>query len=342
MAPLLRRLPTWVCLSMMGLWLPLAAWADDAESLYYEQDYAGAYDAYGERLGREKAHRDKLEYGAGTAAYKAERFVDAAEHLGRAILTEDAELRGKAYYNLGNTLFRLGKASQEPEAIISQWEEAVRHYREAESLGGAVASNATTNREIVEKHLEALKEQQQQEEQQQEQQQQSPEEEESQEEQPQDGEGEQEQEQSSSEDSQDGEDPQRQEQEPQEGSQQQEDQQSQEGQEQQQEGQEQQDGQEQEEGQEGQQGQEGEEGEGDEGEPLGEKEGQQGEVKQMEQPGEEGDPSEEEVSAYELTPDGKLSEAAARALLESLEGQEVKAPFEIRRSRQRQRVLRNW
>ncbi len=291
----------------------------NGESLYLDKEYQAAYEAYDGRLesGAER-HRDKLEYGAGTAAYKAENYGAAAEHLGRAILTEDAELRGKAYYNLGNTLFQLGRSSEDPEEMKGQWEAAIDHYAEAESLGGSVAANAEYNRELVQRYLDALQEQEEEEDQQQEQGEEQQEKEEEQQEQEQKQEDQQQ-------DQQEGEQQDQQEGEQQEGEQQ-EGKQQQEGS----------DGDEESESSGDQAGQEEEK----EGERLGEKEGQEGDLKRegQEEDGEKGD----EVSAYELTPEGKLSEAAARALLESLEGQEVKAPYEVRRSQQRRGVIRNW
>ena len=282
----------------------------------------------------------------GTAAYKEENYGKAAEHLGRSILTEDDELRGKAYYNLGNALFQLGRASTEPEEITEQWKAAIEHYGEAEKLGGSAAANAQQNREIVEKYLQAM--QQRQDDQQQKQ------DGEKQDDQQQEQDGEKQDQQQDGEkqdDQQQGQDGEKQDQ--QQDGQPQSDPQKQDGQEQQQEN-----GQPQEEGSEGKPGEEksdeqagqedssskeGKEGEEQEGQRLGEKDDQKGEVKSADQSaGDQKDGEKKEVSAYELTPDGKLSEAAARALLESLEREEVKAPYEVRRSKGRNRVIRDW
>jgi Ca-activated chloride channel homolog len=343
---------------------PWSALAMDAEALYYDQDYQASYEAYDARLGEGGKHRSELEYSAGTAAFKTENYGQAAEHLGRAILADDESLRSKAYYNLGNTLFRLGQESEEQEEIEAQWQSAIDHYADAEALGGVMERSARHNREVVEKHLAALKGEEPPESDDQQQQQQQ--------DQNQDGEEGEDQEQE-----QDG-------QQNQDGEQQQDSQDQKSGEEgQDQEGQDQQqpqDGQEQE-GQEGEPQQEQQSQEGEEGEQEQEQQGKPGdEGKEEEQPsqssqdnqdGEEGKQAQEtkeldgevkaaddkdqkpegepeakegpqKPSAYELTPDGKLSEAAARALLESLEGEEVKAPFEVRRSKQRRRVIRDW
>ena len=351
---------------------PWSALAMDAEALYYDQDYQASYEAYDARLGEGGKHRSELEYSAGTAAFKTENYGQAAEHLGRAILADDETLRSKAYYNLGNTLFRLGQESEEQEEIEAQWQSAIDHYADAEALGGVMERSARHNREVVEKHLAALKgeetpesdDQQQQQQQDQNQDGEEGEEGEDKEQQKQDGQqnqdsqdqnsGEKGQDQETQDQSQEGQDQQQpqdgQEQEGQEGEQQQ-DQQSQEGQE----GKEG----EQEQGQQSKPGDEGKEDEqpsqssqdgqeGEEGNPAEETKELDGEVKAADDKGQnpDGDPKAKEgpqkPSAYELTQDGKLSEAAARALLESLEGEEVKAPFEVRRSKQRRRVIRDW
>ena len=136
---------------------PWSALAMDAEALYYDQDYQASYEAYDARLGEGGKHRSELEYSAGTAAFKTENYGQAAEHLGRAILADDETLRSKAYYNLGNTLFRLGQESEEQEEIEAQWQSAIDHYADAEALGGVMERSARHNREVVEKHLAALK-----------------------------------------------------------------------------------------------------------------------------------------------------------------------------------------
>lgn len=344
---------------------PWSALAMDAEALYYDQDYQASYEAYDARLGEGGKHRSELEYSAGTAAFKTENYGQAAEHLGRAILADDELLRSKAYYNLGNTLFRLGQESEEQEEIEAQWQSAIDHYADAEALGGVMERSARHNREVVEKHLAALKgEEPPESDDQQQDQNQDGEEGEDKEQQKQDGQqnqdsqdqnsGEEGQDQETQDQSQEGQDQQQpqdgQEQEGQEGEQQQ-DQQSQEGQEgkegEQEQGQQSKPGDEgKEDEQPSQSSQEGQEGE--EGNPAEETKELDGEVKAADDKGQnpDGDPKAKEgpqkPSAYELTQDGKLSEAAARALLESLESEEVKAPFEVRRSKQRRRVIRDW
>ena len=316
---------------------------DEGQTQYQANNYQASYDSYRQQLQESDKHRDKLDYGAGTAAYKNGDYYAAAEHLGQAILSEDRMLQAKSYYNLGNTFYQLGKGSEDQEEIKTHWQNAITHYQEAEKLGSDLANRAVHNREIVERKLEQLNQQEQQDGDQQE------------------GQGDQNQNQKE----QEGGDQQEQDQQEgqEDGDQQEQEQDQQEGQDGDQQDQDQ--DQDQQEGQDGDQNQEGQKGEqqdegdqqqqsGEEGEKSGgdqsieeqelkEGEGEEkpkGDVRAMDQGAESQKGSDQqEVSAYELTPDGKLSEAAARALLQSLESEEVK----IRpRSKSRHRVLRDW
>lgn len=67
------------------------------------------------------ASSDLLAYNLGVLAYKAGNFERAADSFREAIdLSRDAQLKGKAYYNLGNIF-----------AIINQPKVAANMYREA-------------------------------------------------------------------------------------------------------------------------------------------------------------------------------------------------------------------
>ncbi len=100
-------------------------------------------------------------YNAGTEAYGKGDFPKAAETLRASLKTPDLSLQQRAYYNLGNTLYRTGQASLEKdsEATIKTWEESVKAYQDALSLNASDA-DAAYNKALVEKKLEELKKQQ--------------------------------------------------------------------------------------------------------------------------------------------------------------------------------------
>ena len=100
-------------------------------------------------------------YNEGTAAYEAGDFPKAQERLKASLNTPDLKLQNRAYYNLGNTLYRIGQGAQEktPDETIKSWEDAIKAYGDALALD-ATDADARFNQEIVRRKLEELKKQQ--------------------------------------------------------------------------------------------------------------------------------------------------------------------------------------
>lgn len=105
----------------------------------------------------------RLIYNQGTEDYANGEFAKAAESLRNSLHTEDLSLQQRAYYNLGNTLYRTGQGTLEkdPEATIKSWEASIKAYEDALSLNGS-DEDAKFNKELVERKLEELKQQQKQ------------------------------------------------------------------------------------------------------------------------------------------------------------------------------------
>jgi Ca-activated chloride channel family protein len=89
-------------------------------------------------------------YNVADAYYKTGNFDAAAEHYKQVLETDDAQLKRKALYNLGNAEFRRGKAK-----------EAIGHYEAALSI----APDDRQTKENLEFVKKALEQQQQQQEQ---------------------------------------------------------------------------------------------------------------------------------------------------------------------------------
>ncbi len=103
-------------------------------------------------------------YNLGTQSYRDGDFEHAEAMLGHGLAqTTDLTLQQRAYYNLGNTRFRLGQQmlQEKPETTISKWEESVKAYEDALALNPD-DQDAAFNRDFVKKKLEELKQQQQQ------------------------------------------------------------------------------------------------------------------------------------------------------------------------------------
>lgn len=136
-----------------------------AERAYEKGNFKEAQEQY--KQAAEK-HPDTaaLQFNLGAAAYKAGEFDKAVPAFQKTLQSDQLNVQQLAYYNLGNTQFRLGQKSAEekPEETIKTWEEALQSYEAALKLKPDDA-DAKFNRDLVKKKLEELKKKQQQDEQ---------------------------------------------------------------------------------------------------------------------------------------------------------------------------------
>ncbi len=146
--------------------LTLMLWAHSAPGSpssalreYKAGQYETALRQYEQALQRKKDD-PRLHLNAGAAAYRLGNFELAARHFTEALSAPDLRLQEQAYYNLGNTLYRLGEASGDPKQMQQSWEEALKRYDSAIKLN-TNSADAEFNYEFVKHRLEELKQQQQ-------------------------------------------------------------------------------------------------------------------------------------------------------------------------------------
>jgi Ca-activated chloride channel homolog len=110
--------------------------------------------------------RPLLEYNAGTTAYRAGQFPQAAQSFQQSIShapSSDAQrlaVQQDAYYNLGNALYRAGQKTEKssvPETL-QKWNDAVKAYDTALQLR-ANDTDSKFNRDLVKRKIDALKQQ---------------------------------------------------------------------------------------------------------------------------------------------------------------------------------------
>ena len=92
-----------------------------------------------ERLAEANTNDLRLVFDAGTAAYRATNYDAALRDFQVAALSPDLTVQQRAYYNLGNTLYRQGELKFEPDtesldAMEQTWQEAVRNFAHAAEL----------------------------------------------------------------------------------------------------------------------------------------------------------------------------------------------------------------
>jgi len=151
-----------VFLVVICLALPIRAPASSSNALkrYQSGKYESALREY-KRLLIENPDDPRLHFNAGAAAFQVEDFEEAQKQLNSALVTQDLQLQERAYYNLGNTEYRLGAAAQAPDKKQAGWEQAVASYESALKLNPK-DDDAKFNLEFVKEKIEELRKQQQQ------------------------------------------------------------------------------------------------------------------------------------------------------------------------------------
>ena len=148
--------------TLLILALPLGAWGSPASALreYNEGKYQDSLKDYNKLLER-KQDDPRLHFNAGTAAYQSQQLEAASKEFNETLASPDLQLQQRAYYNLGNTQYRLGQQITDPAKKQEAWDNALKEYESALKLNQQDV-DARFNQEFVKKQLEELKKQQQQ------------------------------------------------------------------------------------------------------------------------------------------------------------------------------------
>ncbi|MBN8418128.1 MAG: VWA domain-containing protein [Verrucomicrobia bacterium] len=139
-----------------------AASPQSAEEAYQKGDFTKAQQEYAETAAKQPASAE-LHFNAGSAAYKAGDYAQAVTGFQQSLNTDQVALQHDAYYNLGNTQYRLGQKTgkDNPQETIKTWEEAVKSYDAALQIA-ANDTEAKHNRDLVQKKIDELKKQEEQ------------------------------------------------------------------------------------------------------------------------------------------------------------------------------------
>ena len=158
-----------VCLIAPACWASKASDVKKGNRLFEQEDYAASLEKYQKVLEKDP-NLDIANFNAGAASYKSGQFEKAIDFFRQSLLGETEGLKRKAYYNLGNSLYRHGIGFEESNLplAVEKLEEALKEYEKARDADLS-DDDVHNNYEFVSKELERLKkklEQQQQEDQQ--------------------------------------------------------------------------------------------------------------------------------------------------------------------------------
>ena len=143
------------------LLLPLAGLASPAAALkeFNAGQYTNALTEYERLLAAQtklqKPEDPRLHFNAGAAAFRATNYNGAIQHFTAVLSAQDIRMQAKAYYNLGNTHFRLGQAAEDLDKLQESWAEAIKQYQHALALD-KTNPDATFNLAFVETRVKQI------------------------------------------------------------------------------------------------------------------------------------------------------------------------------------------
>jgi Ca-activated chloride channel family protein len=126
---------------------------------YSQGDFEGALQGFRDEL---KGDPDSavLNFNAGDAAYRLQKFEESFEAYSKAMMSEDSTVRQRAYYNAGNALFMEGNLAQEIEQQLSTYYDARYQYHQALDLNPGDEQTKKNLRLLEERIKEAEKQKQ--------------------------------------------------------------------------------------------------------------------------------------------------------------------------------------
>ena len=93
-----------------------------AEKAYSRGEYSLAAKEY-KAAAKKAPDSPQLQFNLGAAAYKENKYEEALTAFQTALNVQEVPLQNKAYYNMGNTLYRKGEKTEKskPQDTIKQW-----------------------------------------------------------------------------------------------------------------------------------------------------------------------------------------------------------------------------
>jgi Ca-activated chloride channel homolog len=116
--------------------LPAVAVSSPASAMhdYKAGKFAAAQKEFERLAEADKKGDARFIFNAGDAAYRATNYDEALKDFTAALASQDVKLQQKAYFNLGNVLYRQGEQEKDLDGVQQQWEQAVKSYQNAVTL----------------------------------------------------------------------------------------------------------------------------------------------------------------------------------------------------------------
>ena len=125
-----RQTPVHGTLALVLLASILNAHANSGLDHYNQGDFDKALENFREEL-KHEPDSPRINFNLGDANYRLQKYDEAFEAYSKAMVSSDAALQEKAYYNAGNSLFMEGNHAQDLEQQLSNYYDARYQYNQA-------------------------------------------------------------------------------------------------------------------------------------------------------------------------------------------------------------------
>ena len=144
-------------LILLALLIPSGALASTSTALndYKAGKFKEAQKEYERLAAIDKTGDARLEFNAGAAAYQGTNYEAALKLFGSALAARDVNLQAAAYFNIGNTHYRMGANAKDLDALETEWREAIKNFENALAIN-KTDPDALHNLAFVKRQVEAI------------------------------------------------------------------------------------------------------------------------------------------------------------------------------------------
>lgn len=107
---------------------------NSALSDYKAGKFADAQKEFERLAEADKTGDARLMFNAGDAAYRGTNYDEAMKCFTAALASQDVKMQQKAYYNIGNVLYRQGEQEKDLDGVEQQWQQAIKSFQNAVAL----------------------------------------------------------------------------------------------------------------------------------------------------------------------------------------------------------------
>lgn len=131
-----QKPPATAALLLLLVVLPAAVYGSPSTAMraYASGNFTNAQQEFERLAEADKTGDARLIFNAGDAAYRATNYDAALKDFTAVLASPDVKLQQQAYYNIGNTQYRLGLDAKDLDGVEQAWQESIKSFQNAVTL----------------------------------------------------------------------------------------------------------------------------------------------------------------------------------------------------------------